>query len=200
MPRAAPILKAIAFVAPIFSAMIVAGLNFGAAFREEIEIVNRSGAPILVTPIGKWEGSGKRGALPVTASRVIHWPALKNGGFALGAGESIVIDYDGDDIDPSEICIDAGPGRVFEKGVKSRAAADYDFDKDRRIEIGDLAGLPAASAPVTAAALGANRNGWKVGWICFLLFGPLVVSAGLWGLGRVLEREEVSVAALAKLT
>jgi hypothetical protein len=198
MPRAALILKAIAFVAPIFSAMIVAGLNFGAAFRQEIEIVNRTGAPILVTPIGKWEGSGKRGALPVTASRVIHWPALKNGGFALGAGESIVIDYDGDDIDPSEIYIDAGAGRVFEKSVKSRAAADYDFDQDRRIEIGDLAGLPAASAPVTAAALGANRNGWKVGWFCLLLFGPLVIAAGLWVLGRYFERRIAEATTVGK--
>jgi hypothetical protein len=94
-----------------------------------------------------------------------------------------------DDINPSEVYIDAGPGAIYEMKMKSRSSPDYDYDKDRRVEITDLARLPAASAPVTAAALGANRNGWRVFWICLLSFGPLVVGLGLGGLVWVLESE-----------
>src|SRR5436190_22465954 len=99
MQRLRPFLKAIMILAPCFSVLWLMGLNFGAAFREEIEIVNQTGVPISVTPVGIWHGSTTRSALPVTASRVIHWPALKNGDFAIAPGQSIRIALDGDGSD-----------------------------------------------------------------------------------------------------
>jgi hypothetical protein len=198
MQRLRPLLKALMILAPCFSVMVLCVLQFGAAFREEIEIVNNTGTPISVTPVGIGEVSGLRHALPVTALKVIHWPALKNGDFAVAPGQSIRIDYDGDDIDPSEIYINAGPAGVFEKGVKSRSAPDFDYDRDRRIEITDLAGLPMASAPVTAAALGANKNGWKVAWACLIVFGPLVFSAGLWVMIKIFHKPAEQASEVAK--
>jgi hypothetical protein len=69
-----------------FSMMMFGGLEFGGAFREEIEIVNKTETPISVTPIGIWHGTAKRSALPVFATRIVAWPALKNGDFAIGPG------------------------------------------------------------------------------------------------------------------
>lgn len=181
-----------------FSGLVLGGLQFGAAFREEIEIVNQSGSPIWVTPVGVWHGSKTRSALPVTASRLIHWPALKNGGFAIAPGQSLRIDFDGDDIDLTEIYINAGPATVLEQSVKGRSAPDFDFDRDRRIEIGELARLPAASAPVTAAALGANKNGWQVAWVCLLVFGPLGISAGLWMMIKIFDKPAEQASEVAK--
>lgn len=188
MQRPRDLLKAIAILATCFSVMCLFGFGFGLAFREEIEIVNKTTRPISVTPIGIWHASMTRDVLPVITSRVIQWPALKNGDFSVAPGQSIRIDYDGDDIDPSEIYINAGPAGIYEQSVKSREAADFDYDKDRRIEITDLPKLPAASAPVTAAAMGANKNEWKIAYFCLFVFGPLVFSAGLWVMVRIFER------------
>lgn len=198
MRRPKGIFKAMAILVPCFSLMVVGGLGFGSAFRQEIEIVNHSGATIVVTPIGTWHGSVRRSALPVTASRMIHWPALKNGAFPIAPGQSLRIDYDGDDIDPTEIYVDAGPGRLLEVSVKPRSAADFDFDKDRRIEISDLSGLKPACAPVMTAAAGANRNEWTVLLTSLFLLGPLVVGAGLWVLGRIFERRIAESTAVGK--
>ncbi len=200
MQRPRNVLKAMAILASCFSVMPLCALNFGAAFREEIVIVNKTAAPISVTPIGVWDGSKNRSALPVTALEIIHWPALKNGDFTVAPGQSIRIDYDGDDIDPSEIYINAGTAGVYEQSVKSREAADFDYDKDRRIEITDLSKLTAASAPVTAAALGANKNEWKIAYFCVFVFGPIVFSAGLWVMVRIFEKRAAVAVSLGEST
>jgi hypothetical protein len=189
MQRPKGILKAMAILLFCIPPMWLMGLSFGAAFHEPMEIVNRTSTPISVTPVGVWHVSKVRDALPVTATRVVHWPALKNGDFVLPPGQSIRIIYDADDIDPTEIYVDAGPTRLYEVSVKQRSAADYDFDKDRRIEIADLSGLTPASAPVMTAAAGANRNEWAVLLTSLFLLGPLGIGAWLWILGRILEGE-----------
>lgn len=188
MQRPRQVLKPIAILATCFSVMCLFGLGFGFPFREEITIVNKTTRPISVTPIGIWHASKSRDALPVIATRVFQWPALKNGDFLVAPGQSIRIDYDHDDIDASEIYINAGAVGVFEQTVKSRAASDYDYDRDRRIEIIDLTKLRPATAPVTAAALGANKNEWKIVFYFALVFGPMVFSAGLWVMVRIFEK------------
>jgi hypothetical protein len=189
--RPTNILKAMAILLVCFSVMWLLGLSFAAGFHQPIEIINRTSVPILVTPIGVWHESKALGTLPVTASRIIHWPALQDGDFALVPGQSIRVVYDSDDIDPSDIYVDAGPGRVFEVSVKQRTPPGFDYEKDRRIEIADLSRLKPASAPVTAAALGANKNEWAVFWFSLFLLGPLVFGAGLWVLGKLFEKQEI---------
>lgn len=198
MQRRSDLLKVMAILVGMLSFMWLFGLSFGAAFHEPIEVVNRTKTPISVTPIGIWHNSKTRDALPVTATRLVHWPALKNGGFVVPPGQSVRIVFDGDDIDPTEIYVDAGPGRLFEVSVKQRTAADFDYDKDRRVEIAELFGLTPASALVMTAAAGANQNEWAVFWSSLFLLGPLGIGAGLWVLGRYFERRIAEATTVGK--
>lgn len=198
MQRRGDLLKAVAILAFCFSAMMLMGLNFHAGFHQELEITNRTAVPVSVTPIGVEYGSDVRGTLPISASRIIHWPALQDGDFTLSPGHTIKIVYDSDDVEPSEIYVNAGPARIYEKSVKRMSANDFDHDKDLRIEVLDFASLPAASASVTAAAIRANQNEWKVVSLSLVLIGPLVFGAGLWVWARIMEREKAPLAEAVK--
>ena len=74
-------------------------------FLTPLEIVNRSGRRVEVTPIGAWEGTGQRGALPLSISNWIAFEAPRRGNFALGDGDSIHLVYDWDDINLTDIVV-----------------------------------------------------------------------------------------------
>ncbi len=105
---------------------VVAGISLGIggllmlcnpmllAFLTSFEIRNDSGADVWVTPIGRWEGSGKYGPLPQYRSRTpVAIPSRRGHDIHVKAGGRLEIIYDWDDINFRHLLVRSGSGQVY---------------------------------------------------------------------------------------
>ncbi len=162
------------------SALLFAGMVFGAAFVARFSVENRTGEPIVVTPVGTAGTAGSRAPLPVLSLGFPSLPALRSGGFRLAPGESVSILYDMDDIRLSELVVAARPGQALPMVAGTTPAAGQDHGPDprgRRYVIDDLTRLGPATSSVRRAALAADRQ-WVVACISLtILLGPWLLHA-----------------------
>jgi hypothetical protein len=163
------------------SGLLFMGFAFGGAFIDSFTIENRTRSTITVTPIGTRGPEGRKGYLPVA----IGWlplPALPvlRAEYRLEPGESVKVSYDMDDINFSEIVVNAGQGARLALVVDPDPITDqYHGPLQSTYVIDDLANLAAASPAVLAAADSAKRQ-----WVACLvfnsiLFGPWLAYAAL---------------------
>lgn len=132
------------------------------AFMNSIEIVNRSGETIHITPVGRHIETGTRHVLRQYGLEMPAIPAFRQGNFLLEPGERRKIVYDSDDVRPSEILV-ATAGGVYREVPVGRV-------DQGATEIQSVQRLPEAGKAVLDAALGSEFN-W-IEWI-LLLFGSL---------------------------
>ena len=75
-------------------------------FLAEFQVVNESGEPIYITPIGALRTVQRpRHVLLRASPRLPGTPALRQGDIRLDPGESLRIIYDADDVAASEIAV-----------------------------------------------------------------------------------------------
>src|SRR4051812_11394635 len=89
------------------SMLIWSALGFGAIFITDFVVENRTKKVILVTPVGTVGAEGIKAPLPVKLLAFPPLPALRCGTYRLVPGESVRIQYDMDDINFSEIVVEA---------------------------------------------------------------------------------------------
>ncbi|WP_435011514.1 hypothetical protein P12x_002827 [Tundrisphaera lichenicola] len=173
----------------MISVLIPAGMAFSMAFVVDFAVENRTAEPIVVTPVGTVGQDGSRYALPVKSRFAPFLPAKQAGGFRLASGECITIRYDMDDINFSEIFVEATGGRRFQL-VTDRTPTEnqYHGPRQRRFTIDDLSRLEEARPEVEQAARRAHRS-LTLGPIligCLILVGPwFVLFAAKWALNRL---------------
>ena len=88
------------------SALLLVGTLASLAFMVEFSIENKTSETLLVTPIGTVGKEGRRHLLPVSMACSINFPARQSSRFRLVPGESVLISYDMDDINFSEIVVE----------------------------------------------------------------------------------------------
>lgn len=169
-----------------FSLLLALGTIFGIALIADFTIENRTDEIIAVTPIGSIGPQGYRAPLPV---KLVPSPALtafRSGSFRLAPGESITIYYDMDDINFSEIVVEAERGRMLQLVTNPDPTSHrYHAPRQRHFVIDDLSQLEPVPARVQTAVTVANRQRILACVEYSLLFGPwLVYSILSWLSGR----------------
>lgn len=155
------------------------------AFQYEFEVVNHSGEPVAVTPIGAVGPSGARYVLPQYSRREPALPALRRADFVLLPGESIKVIYDWDDINFSEILVHTTSGHYRQLVIDPNPTeSQYHPPKAERYVVPPLAELREATPSVIRAAsvFPFNYRAWLL-----LLSGPVPVLVLLawWRLRRI---------------
>jgi hypothetical protein len=175
-PRAEKLLRLLTYATfPLLglSLLLFAGMMFGAAFVTDFVVINRTNAPIVVTPVGTVGKQGRKSPLPVKMARLLPLPALSSGGYRLAPGQSVTISYDMDDINFSEILVEAAPGQSLQLVTDPHPTSNqYHGPMQRQYVIDDLAQLDQATSPVRAAAEAADRQWIAACVVLSLLFGP----------------------------
>jgi hypothetical protein len=174
------------------SLLLFMGMLFGAAFVTSFTVENRTGAVVVVTPVGRRGSVARPEPLPVMMFSFFPVPAFRNGGYRLGPGEAVTIAYDMDDVRLSEIVVWAGAGGALE-GVVPAATTGARRSLNRRFVIDDVAGLEPASADAVAAAHRAGLHWVGAAVVDLLLFGPWVAYGIVWLLRRAEKREKARV-------
>src|SRR5688572_29552266 len=113
--------------------------GFAAVFVIDLTIENRTGRPLVVTPVGTAR-DGVRRRCPLHVM-VWHFPPLRAGGFRLGAGESITLYYDRDDVVFSDLLVEDERGQLFQ------LAADPEQTQLQGIFVIDDVGMRTPAGP-----------------------------------------------------
>ena len=87
------------------------------AFITDIHVRNETAEPISVTPIGTVGPAGLRSPLPVYKRQFPAFDSPQRGGFLVPPSQSIVVYYDWDDINLSEIVIEDASGQLHQMVV-----------------------------------------------------------------------------------
>ena len=166
----------------VLSLLAFLGLGFGAAFVTSFTIKNGTNASITVAPVGLVCHDCPRRPLPlymkVPLLPLPPFPAVGSGRFDLRPGASVLVHYDMDDIQISEIAVADGAGEVRQLVVNaSPTVGQYKGPPQRLYEIDDLSKLPLASPAVQEAAEAAGRQPKGVLWIYAVLIGPPIAMA-----------------------
>lgn len=114
MKRLLRVLQILTYPFLILSFGLLSGMGFGAVFITGFTVENRSGQTLDITPVGTKHRNGIKTSLPVTMAVFPHLPALRAGDFRLEHGESIMIHYDMDDVNFSEIVVEDEQGRQYQ--------------------------------------------------------------------------------------
>ena len=129
-------------------------LVFIAGFTVE----NRTGATIYVTPIGTVGPQGHRHPLPLAVWKKPWVPASKLGRFPVRSGETITLYYDWDDINFSELVVEADDGEMRQLVVNPEPTANqYTVPRVTDFVIADLGHLGAVDQRVRLAHAAAQR-------------------------------------------
>lgn len=168
------------------SVLMVAVVLFSAAFVEPLTVENRTGQPLLITPVGSVHGREHRAPLPTVMFALLALPSPRAGLFPLGPGESVTLHYDRDDIIVSELVIEDERGRIRQLAVNRERTREHG-SLDARYVLEDMESLPTASPAVLAASVAAR--GMRVHAIVFfvLLIAPWLAYRALRR--RVVERK-----------
>jgi hypothetical protein len=126
------------------------------AFVTQFDVVNQSGEPVHVTPIGTTE-SGRTAALPQYAARLPALPALRDANHPIPAGGTLTIRYDWDDINFTELRVRGADGveRVFPTDPLPTTRGYY-ANRQGQYVIPPLKTLPPATTPYVSFT--ARRN------------------------------------------
>jgi len=94
------------------SALLLVAIFAPLAFMVEFSIENKTSETLMVTPIGAVGKEGQRQLLPVSMASSINFPVKQASRFRLAAGQTMVIPYDWDDINFSEIVVENEQGEA----------------------------------------------------------------------------------------
>jgi hypothetical protein len=150
-------------------------------FMTDFWVTNNGSRPILVTPIGT-VGRGHRRQLDLVADSRFYWPAFKTTRFKINPGETRKFVYDWDDIQFSELLIEAGRDKRVLIVDPEPTKNQYRRPEKDRFVVGDLRPLP--QAPPTIADMGQQAFSWGV----LYLLGTVVAIPVFWLCGRSLKR------------
>ena len=180
MKRLFRVLLVLTYPFLVLSALLVAGMAFGAAFIADFTVENHTDQPLVITPVGTIGPEGSKASLPVTIAFFPHLPALRAGGFLLQAGEAVTIHYDWDDINFSEIMVEDEQGRQYQLVTDPKPTQNqYHGPLQRRYVLEDLRGLAPVNIKVREAAAEVRDVRLRVLILPLLLVGPWLAFAGL---------------------
>lgn len=142
----------------VLSVLLAAGLFMTTAFVVQFSVVNRTSEPILVTPVGSVGRMGHRNPLPIqTDLTVLHMPSRQVGGFLVKHRSSILLRYDMDDINFSELVIEDGTGNTYQLVVNQEPTKNrYQAPAKTQFVIDSLADLSPVAPEVHQAYLAAQ--------------------------------------------
>ena len=167
------------------SALMLAGMIFGAAFVAPLTVENHTGQALLITPVGTI-GDGYKAALPTLMFAMPALPALRAGRYRLGPGESVTILYDMDDIHFSEIVIEDNRGRILQFVADPEPTKNqYHGPLKKGYILEDVDTLPMASPAVIRASAAAPRRAYCAAFLLLLLIAPWPAN---WALNSLLSR------------
>jgi hypothetical protein len=122
------------------------------AFLTSFKVENQSGQDIWVTPIGTIGAEGRKSRLPIFITVIPAFHAIKTGRFHLKDGETLKIKYDWDDINFSEIAVEAKGGQFYQSIVDPKPTENrYHPPRSRHFIIPELETLPSIQPTVLEA-------------------------------------------------
>lgn len=124
-------------------------------FLASFEVANDSGSGVLITPIGMAQGSGLY--MPLPRYKDAFPPAVPMLGarhnIPVGAGQTVRITYDWDDINFRHILVKTGDGRILILDTDKMGGRDGCYDPQQSsYRIPPLAELPLASSELAPCA------------------------------------------------
>ncbi len=148
------------------------------AFLTSFKVENQSGQDIWVTPIGTIGADGRRSRLPIFITVIPAFHAIKTGRFRLKDGGTLKIKYDWDDINFSEIAVEAKGGQFYQLIVDPKPTENqYHPPESRHFSIPPLETLPSIQPAVLESVARPGRM-----WIPPLLtfFGSIALVVLYW--------------------
>jgi len=122
------------------------------AFVADIEVANRSGRTVAITPVGTVGPDGLRAVLPQYTRAFPAIPAFGSGDLLLADGEARRIIYDWEGINFSEIAVRCESGEYLQLVTDPEPTQDqYHAPKVKRYTIGNLADLEPIDEQVQQA-------------------------------------------------
>ncbi|NMO13580.1 hypothetical protein HPC49_00385 [Pyxidicoccus fallax] len=179
------------------SALMGAGMLFRGAFIVPLTVENRTGRPLLITPVGTPHGQEHKAPLPTVVRPMLAIPSPQAGSYPLGPDESVTIHFDRDDITASELVLEDEQGRIRQRVINPEPNKGY-RPLDERYVLEDFETLPEPSPPVLEASVAA-RDRKSVHTILYLVFliTPWLLAA--WALRRLMaERKSAPPGSLPK--
>lgn len=137
------------------------------AFITRFTVENRMEATIFVTPIGTVGSEGRRFPLSLMRWEFPWMPASQRGRLPVRSGEMITFYYDWDDINFSELVVEAEDGELRQLVVNPKPTLNqYTIPKVTNFVIDDLAKLETVDQRVRGAHAAAQK---PVRWWPFLI-------------------------------
>lgn len=128
------------------------------AFITGFTVENRTAATIHVTPIGTVGPAGDRHPLPLAVWKAPWVPASRLGRFPVRSGETITLYYDWDDINFSELVVEADEGEPRQLVVNPEPTANqYTVPRVTDFVIDDVGRLGAVDPRVREAHAAAQQ-------------------------------------------
>lgn len=141
------------------------------AFKASFSVTNNSSETALVTPIGTVGKEGKRLQLPILRNSRFCVRSAKRRDFAIDPHQTLVLSYDWDDINFSEIFIQSRSGRGMIVVNPEPTQRQYHLPAKLQFEFNSLAELTPASDPVIQAA--AHPDGTPLTYRLLMVSGCL---------------------------
>ena len=146
-------------------------------FRTEFWVTNKTTAPVLVTPVGTVGQEGYRTTLNLVRDTPLYLPVFRFARFAIAPGETRKFVYDWDDVQFSEISIEAsGQQRVIIVDPEP-TKRQYTVPEQTHFVVSELAQLPHASSDVAAISEDV-WNPFDLYWLISILAPPAFFLAG----------------------
>jgi hypothetical protein len=138
----------------LFNAVNPMQLTFITGFTVE----NRTESTIYVTPVGTVGAEGHRLPLPMAIWKAPWVPASQRGRFPVRSGETITLYYDWDDINFSELVVEAGDGELRQLVINTEPTANqYTVPRVTDFVIDDLDRLGPIDPRVREAHVAAQQ-------------------------------------------